>query len=76
MHPLDAACSRWEAAQRSLVIAEMVFAKAVHMYLIQCGCDPSDDAAVGLYEARLQSAHALSELQLTLEECRRSVRKL
>jgi hypothetical protein len=76
MHPLDAACSRWEAAQRLLVIAEMAFAEAVYMYLVRRGPDPSDRAAAGLYEARLQSAHALVELHLMLEECRRSIRIL
>jgi len=76
MHPLDAACSRWEAAQRALVIAESVFAEAVHMYLVRRGPDPSEGAAAGLYEARVQSAHALAEMRLTLEECRRAIRIL
>jgi hypothetical protein len=73
MHPVDAACSRWEAAERSLVIAEKVFAGSVHLYLARGGPDPSGGAAAGLREARLQCVAALAEMHIKLEECRRAI---
>lgn len=76
MHPLDATCSRWEAAERSLVIAELGFADAVYLYLVRRAGDPCDGAAARLYEARLHAADALAHMRLTLEECRRAIRML
>lgn len=71
---LEEALSRWEAAEQSLLAAELVFRDAVPLYLVRGGPDPSGLMAANVCQLRLVAAAALNEMLVVLEECRQAIR--